>query len=411
MKTAQRHQDPRQPQGRVRRRIAGEPPLPLFREQGRRRRPERRRGAVPLDRRRRDRPRARPPRLPRAGRRSGDRPADRQLAPEPEGRGRRRDARVHRHVPGHGEVGARRRLRRDRRLVRDAGEGRALARQPLPEGARRAGRLSAFARLSVATNATLRRAGQRVAGHATRRRSCSECAVTQPRSCAICDPSFLVPAHPMTMREGSLEAPTRHPLDWKNPEFYERRSLARDGARLRHLPRLPALREPVQRVPDALRPASTRARPVEVDGVAKEKFWEGRRPVLPVRPLLHGEVPVRSAASVERRLPAPDAARQGRTSSRAATMTPVRDRILSSHRPQRQARDDSGRGADGERGAKTKPLRAIGEKVAGRAPGRVAARRIARARSAPRRKPSPSMARCRTASARRARSRSSRPAT
>ena len=41
----------------------------------------------------------------------GDRPADRQLAREPEGRGRRRDARVHRHVPGHGEGGARRRLR------------------------------------------------------------------------------------------------------------------------------------------------------------------------------------------------------------------------------------------------------------------------------------------------------------
>ena len=27
----------------------------------------------------------------------------------------------------------------------------------------------------------------------------------------------------MTAREGSLEAPTRHPLDWKNPEFYDER--------------------------------------------------------------------------------------------------------------------------------------------------------------------------------------------
>ncbi len=26
-------------------------------------------------------------------------------------------------------------------------------------------------------------------------------------------------------REGSLEAPTRHPLDWKNPEFYEQDAL------------------------------------------------------------------------------------------------------------------------------------------------------------------------------------------
>ena len=23
------------------------------------------------------------------------------------------------------------------------------------------------------------------------------------------------------MREGNLEAPTRHPIDWKNPEFYD----------------------------------------------------------------------------------------------------------------------------------------------------------------------------------------------
>ena len=23
------------------------------------------------------------------------------------------------------------------------------------------------------------------------------------------------------MREGNLEAPTRHPIDWKNPEFHD----------------------------------------------------------------------------------------------------------------------------------------------------------------------------------------------
>jgi rubrerythrin len=47
--------------------------------------------------------------------------------------------------PGHGESRAHRRIRRDRRLVRNAGKGRALARQSLPEGARRPGRLR-FAR-------------------------------------------------------------------------------------------------------------------------------------------------------------------------------------------------------------------------------------------------------------------------
>ena len=29
----------------------------------------------------------------------------------------------------------------------------------------------------------------------------------------------------MTVREGSLEAPTRHPLDWRNPDFYDKASL------------------------------------------------------------------------------------------------------------------------------------------------------------------------------------------
>ena len=25
----------------------------------------------------------------------------------------------------------------------------------------------------------------------------------------------------MTVREGSLEAPTRHPVDWRNPDYYD----------------------------------------------------------------------------------------------------------------------------------------------------------------------------------------------
>ena len=44
--------------------------------------------------------------------------------------------------PGMAKSARERRLRRDRRLVRDAGQGRALARQPLPEGAGRIGRLT-----------------------------------------------------------------------------------------------------------------------------------------------------------------------------------------------------------------------------------------------------------------------------
>jgi hypothetical protein len=54
-------------------------------------------------------------------------------------------------------------------------------------------------------------------------------------------------------REGSLEAPTRHPLDWRNPDFYDEASLDAELERLRRPPYAPALREPVRSF-DAVRP-------------------------------------------------------------------------------------------------------------------------------------------------------------
>jgi serine/threonine protein kinase len=107
----QGQQDREESEGRLRRRVPGQPPLSLLRSQGRRRRLQRRVGRVPLDRRRRDRPCARPPRVPR-GRRAIRPPACRSARheAEPQGLDRRRDPRVHRHVPGHGQAGARRRL-------------------------------------------------------------------------------------------------------------------------------------------------------------------------------------------------------------------------------------------------------------------------------------------------------------
>jgi Fe-S oxidoreductase len=35
-----------------------------------------------------------------------------------------------------------------------------------------------------------------------------------------------------TIREGSLEAPTRHPLDWKNPDFWDEASLHKEMERV-----------------------------------------------------------------------------------------------------------------------------------------------------------------------------------
>src|SRR6185312_16466095 len=72
-----------------------------------------------------------------------------------------------------------------------------------------------------------------------------------------------------------------------------------DGARLRHLPRLPALREPLQRVPDALRRGGCDGHGRGVGGPEAEVLG-CRRAVLPLRPLLHGEMSLRPAPPVER---------------------------------------------------------------------------------------------------------------
>jgi len=36
----------------------------------------------------------------------------------------------------------------------------------------------------------------------------------------------------MTTREGSLEAPTRHPIDWRNPEFFDHAALEKEQERI-----------------------------------------------------------------------------------------------------------------------------------------------------------------------------------
>ena len=51
--------------------------------------------------------------------------------------------------------------------------------------------------------------------------------------------------------EGGLEAPIRHPIDWKNPEFYDQQSLLSELERVfRPLSWLPAVRQFVQCLSD-----------------------------------------------------------------------------------------------------------------------------------------------------------------
>ncbi len=78
----------------------------------------------------------------------------------------------------------------------------------------------------------------------------------------------------MSVREGSLEAPTRHPLDWKNPEFYDEAKLHAEMERvfdICHTCRrcvslcgsFPALFDMIDEGPTG-----------ELDGVPKEKYVE-----------------------------------------------------------------------------------------------------------------------------------------
>ncbi|MCK7491206.1 MAG: hypothetical protein MZW92_05335 [Comamonadaceae bacterium] len=102
-------------------------------------------------------------------------------------------------------------------------------------------------------------------------------------------------------------------IDWKQSRFLRRSQAARPGtgARLRHLPRLPALRQPVQRRSRRCSISSTKARRGEVDGVPKEKYWDVVDQCYLCDMCYMTQVPLRAAAPVEPRLPAPDAAGQG----------------------------------------------------------------------------------------------------
>jgi hypothetical protein len=63
------------------------------------------------------------------------------------------------------------------------------------------------------------------------------------------------------MREGSLEAPTRHPVPWRDPTSTTRPSSMRAAPRLRHLPRLPPLLQSVRQLSRACSIWSTSPRP------------------------------------------------------------------------------------------------------------------------------------------------------
>jgi len=76
------------------------------------------------------------------------------------------------------------------------------------------------------------------------------------------------------MREGSLEAPTRHPLDWKNPEFWDQAKAEKELGRIFDIchgcRRCVSLCTTFPTLFDLVDSSST----LEVDGVKKEDYWK-----------------------------------------------------------------------------------------------------------------------------------------
>ena len=78
----------------------------------------------------------------------------------------------------------------------------------------------------------------------------------------------------MSTREGSLEAPTRHPIDWQNPDFYSVDSAMKEMERVFDIchgcRRCVSLCNAFPVLFDLIDESPTQ----EVDGIPKEKYWK-----------------------------------------------------------------------------------------------------------------------------------------
>lgn len=79
---------------------------------------------------------------------------------------------------------------------------------------------------------------------------------------------------PEGIREGSLEAPTRHPIDWKNPQFWDKDALFDELERIYDIchgcRRCVSLCNAFPTLFDLIDESDT----MEVDGVAKDDYWK-----------------------------------------------------------------------------------------------------------------------------------------
>jgi glycerol-3-phosphate dehydrogenase subunit C len=167
------------------------------------------------------------------------------------------------------------------------------------------------------------------------------------------------------MREGSLEAPTRHPIDWGHPEFFDEAKIVAETGRIFEIchgcRRCVSLCTTFPTLFDLIDGTDTG----ELDAVPKEKYWDVvdqcylcdmcyvvKCPYVPPHPW-NVDFPHTMLRAKAFQL------REGRTKH------PARDRMLSST-------DRNGKLATipvvvhaVNAASRSKPLRALGEKVAG----------------------------------------------
>ena len=120
--------------------------------------------------------------------------------------------------------------------------------------------------------------------------------------------------------EGSLDAPTREIIHWQRSGFHRSGEAGcGDAPRLRHLSWLPALLQSLRFLSAPVRPDRHQPRG-RCRAVKSEDFKPGRRSLHALRHVLHDQMPLCAAASLQLDFPASDAApprRRGEAGHRA----------------------------------------------------------------------------------------------
>jgi ferredoxin len=180
-------------------------------------------------------------------------------------------------------------------------------------------------------------------------------------------------------REGSLDAPTRHPINWRDPAFYDQDALEQELHRVFDIchgcRRCFSLCQSFPILFDAIDASPT----MELDGVDKRVYWQVVENCYLCDMCYMTKCPYVPPHPVERGLSAPDAARQGAAgAARGSSSSPTAAQF---HRCGRAHRRHSGGGRNRQR---RQPQRRGAQAARSRRSGSTRARRCRSITRAPR---------------------------